>query len=295
LRASGRIYHDVALEQRLGHSPRAILTVWRHFLIRKEEISTPRPRSGEGRSCNSGEQAEILPCLGNEFVSYEESMATARRYDFFWLFSTPLATNRGWSANNSFDFAADLPRIQDFCRPSRSWIRHRNLWRLAFLLYCRWFYPILDLSTLICTWSFCTAGIRNGLTNWQRPAIVLLAVKYKRERRLLSSIRILVVDDHEGWRRKVCQLLQVRPEYQVIGEASDGSEAVQRAEELKPDLIVLDIGLPKLNGIEAARQIRQRSPSSKIVFLSLNNDLDVVWAVLGTGNQKNRNNKRNLI
>jgi DNA-binding NarL/FixJ family response regulator len=194
-----------------------------------------------------------------------------------------LATNRGWPANNSFDFAADLPRIQDFCRPSRSWIRQRNLWRLAFLLYCRWFYPILDLSTLICTWSFCTAGIRNGLTNWQRPAIVLLAVKYKRERRLLSSIRILVVDDHEGWRREVCQLLQVRPEFQVIGEASDGSEAVLKTDALRPDLIVLDIGLPKLNGIEAARRIRQLPSSSKIVFLSLYNSPDVVQAALSTG------------
>jgi len=57
------LFHEVALEQRLGHSPRAILTVWRHFLIRKEEISAPPARPGEGRSCNSGEQAEILPCL----------------------------------------------------------------------------------------------------------------------------------------------------------------------------------------------------------------------------------------
>jgi CheY-like chemotaxis protein len=70
---------------------------------------------------------------------------------------------------------------------------------------------------------------------------------------------------------------------QVIAEASDGPEAIQKAEELKPDLIVLDIGLPKLNGIEAARRIRQLSASSKIVFLSLNNDLDVVRTALSTG------------
>jgi DNA-binding NarL/FixJ family response regulator len=60
-------------------------------------------------------------------------------------------------------------------------------------------------------------------------------------------------------------------------------EAIERAEELKPDLIVLDIGLPKLNGIEAARKIRQLSPSSKIVFLSLNKDLEVVRTALSTG------------
>ena len=78
-------------------------------------------------------------------------------------------------------------------------------------------------------------------------------------------------------------LFQVRPEWQVIAEAADGPEAIQKAEELKPDLIVLDIGLPKLNGIEAARRIRQLSPSSKILFLSQNNDLDVVRAALSTG------------
>jgi DNA-binding NarL/FixJ family response regulator len=99
----------------------------------------------------------------------------------------------------------------------------------------------------------------------------------------LPLIRVLVVDDLENWRRQVHSLLQARPAWQVIAEASDGSEAVQKAEELKPDLILLEIGLPKLNGIEAARRIRQRSPSSKIIFLSQNSDLDVVRAVVGTG------------
>jgi DNA-binding NarL/FixJ family response regulator len=99
----------------------------------------------------------------------------------------------------------------------------------------------------------------------------------------LSSIRILVADDYEGWRRQARLLLRVRPEFQIICEASDGSEAVQKAEELKPDLVVLDIGLPRLSGIEAARQIRRLLPSSKIVFLSQNNSLDVVQAALSTG------------
>ena len=99
----------------------------------------------------------------------------------------------------------------------------------------------------------------------------------------MSSIRILIADDYEDWRRQVRSLLQARPAWQVIAEASDGSEAVQKAEDLKPDLILLDIGLPKLNGIEAARRIRQLSPSSKIIFLSQNSDLDVVRAALGTG------------
>ena len=97
------------------------------------------------------------------------------------------------------------------------------------------------------------------------------------------SIRILIADDFKAWRLQVLALLQARAAWQVIAEASDGSEAVQKAEELKPDLILLDIGLPKLNGIEAARQIRQLSPNSKIIFLSMNSDLDIVRAALGTG------------
>lgn len=101
--------------------------------------------------------------------------------------------------------------------------------------------------------------------------------------RPLLSIRILIADDYADWRRHVRLLLQARPEWQVIAEASDGSETVQKVEELKPDLILLDIGLPKLNGIEAAWRIRQLSPSSKIVFLSQNNDRDFVRAALSTG------------
>ena len=79
-------------------------------------------------------------------------------------------------------------------------------------------------------------------------------------------------------------LLQARPAHgKVIAEASDGLEAVQKSEELKPDLVLLDIGLPKLNGIEAARRIRQLSPNSKIIFLSQVNDSEIVQAGLSTG------------
>jgi DNA-binding NarL/FixJ family response regulator len=99
----------------------------------------------------------------------------------------------------------------------------------------------------------------------------------------LSPIRILVVDDFEGWRRQIRLLFQARPQWQIIAEMSDGSEAVQNVADLKPDLIVLDIGLPKLNGVEAARQIRQFSPNSRIVFLTQNNDLDIVRAALSAG------------
>jgi DNA-binding NarL/FixJ family response regulator len=102
-----------------------------------------------------------------------------------------------------------------------------------------------------------------------------------------NTIKILIVDDYNEWRRKVCKLLQERTEsqLQIICEASDGLEAVQKAEELKPNLIVIDIGLPKLNGIEAARQICQLSPVSEIIFLSQDNSLDIVQAALSTGAQ----------
>jgi DNA-binding NarL/FixJ family response regulator len=78
-------------------------------------------------------------------------------------------------------------------------------------------------------------------------------------------------------------LLQTRPEWQVISEASDGLEAIEKTQDLKPEVILLDIGLPKLNGIEAAKRIRQASPDSKIIFLSQNKDLDIVRAALDTG------------
>ncbi|MGH9614768.1 MAG: response regulator [Bryobacteraceae bacterium] len=72
-------------------------------------------------------------------------------------------------------------------------------------------------------------------------------------------------------------------EFQVIGQASDGLEAVQKAQEFQPDVILLDIGLPKLNGIEAARQIRIVSPNSKVLFVSQENSSDVIEECLRTG------------
>jgi DNA-binding NarL/FixJ family response regulator len=99
----------------------------------------------------------------------------------------------------------------------------------------------------------------------------------------ISSCRVLVVDDHEPFRRFICSTLGKRPELQIVGEVSDGLQAVQKAEELQPDVIVLDIGLPTLNGIEAAHRIRKLSPESKILFMSQESSADVVREALGTG------------
>jgi DNA-binding NarL/FixJ family response regulator len=97
------------------------------------------------------------------------------------------------------------------------------------------------------------------------------------------SVRVLVVDDYEPFRRFICSTLGKKPDLQVIDEASDGLEAVQKAEELQPDLIVLDIGLPKLNGIEAAGRIRKLSPESEILVLTQESSADVVQEVLSLG------------
>src|SRR5438046_308060 len=81
-----------------------------------------------------------------------------------------------------------------------------------------------------------------------------------------STFRVLIVDDSEPWRRFLLSSLSKWPELQVVGEASDGREAVHKSQELQPDLILLDIGLPTMNGIEAAREIRQQSPNPRILF-----------------------------
>ena len=91
------------------------------------------------------------------------------------------------------------------------------------------------------------------------------------------------MDDQEIWRNFAVKTLQRKPELHICGEASDGLQAVQKAQELQPDLILLDIGLPTLNGVEAARRIHGVSPGSKILFLSENRSPDIVEAALSNG------------
>lgn len=98
-----------------------------------------------------------------------------------------------------------------------------------------------------------------------------------------STIRVLVVDDYEPWRRFEASRLAAFPEPLVIGEASDGPEAVHKAQELQPDLILLDIGLPTWNGIETARRIRNLSPTSKILFVSQESSPEVIEEALLVG------------
>lgn len=94
---------------------------------------------------------------------------------------------------------------------------------------------------------------------------------------------MLVVDDFGPFRSFICSALRQKPELEVIAELSDGLAAVQKAKELAPDLIVLDIGLPTLSGIEAARQIREFVPNAKIIFLTQESSDDVIQEALGLG------------
>jgi DNA-binding NarL/FixJ family response regulator len=98
-----------------------------------------------------------------------------------------------------------------------------------------------------------------------------------------STVRVLVVDDYEPIRRFVCRTLGEMRDIQVIGEASDGLNAIRKAEELQPDLIVLDIGLPALNGIEAGRRIRKLCPECRILFLSQESSVELAQEAFKLG------------
>ena len=97
------------------------------------------------------------------------------------------------------------------------------------------------------------------------------------------TLRVLLVDDYEPFRRFLSQTLQQRPGLRIVGVAADGLEAVRRAEELKPDLILLDLGLPSLNGIAAAQRIRELVPEAKIIFVSQESDPEIVQEARAAG------------
>ena len=99
----------------------------------------------------------------------------------------------------------------------------------------------------------------------------------------MGPVRIVVVDDFEPWRRSIVSLIEEDPAFQVICEAGDGAEGVRLCCELQPDLVILDVGLPKMNGLEAARQIRKVSPNTKILFVSANHAPEVMREALRIG------------
>jgi len=100
-----------------------------------------------------------------------------------------------------------------------------------------------------------------------------------------QKVRILVVEDHELFRRFVASMLRQQPSFRVVGEVEDGLNAVRQAQTLRPELVLLDIGLPGLSGLEVARRIRELVPSVKIVFLTQESAPDVVEEAFGLGAQ----------
>jgi DNA-binding NarL/FixJ family response regulator len=99
----------------------------------------------------------------------------------------------------------------------------------------------------------------------------------------MSVIRILVVDDHEVVRRAICSLLSSDPLLNVVCQTADGEQAVLKAQEFLPDVILLDISLPGISGIEAARRIREVSPDSRIIFVSQHDSLQIVEDAVRVG------------
>jgi len=96
-------------------------------------------------------------------------------------------------------------------------------------------------------------------------------------------LRILIADDHELARRGIRSLLESHPGWEVCAEAKDGRDAVELATSLKPDLVLLDIGMPNLNGLEAARQILATSPNAAILILTMHDSDNVIREVLRAG------------
>jgi len=99
----------------------------------------------------------------------------------------------------------------------------------------------------------------------------------------MAAIRVMVADDHEAARRGLRSVLAGDPELEVMCEAASGEEAVQKAQELRPDIILLDISLPGRSGIQAAATIRAVSPESRIIFVSQHDSAQIAKEALGVG------------
>jgi DNA-binding NarL/FixJ family response regulator len=100
---------------------------------------------------------------------------------------------------------------------------------------------------------------------------------------MVAAIRIMVVDDFKQWRETLTSIVEATEGFRVVAEACNGLEAIAKAGRLLPDIVLLDIGLPLLNGLEAAARIRKASPGSKIIFVTQEQDSDIRTAAFANG------------
>src|SRR5438046_10710132 len=101
----------------------------------------------------------------------------------------------------------------------------------------------------------------------------------------MTVLRIFVADDHEVVRKGLVSLLQAQPNWSICGEAADGHEAVERAQRSKPDVVILDVGMPRLNGLEATRHLLKANPEAKVLILTLHESDQMVREVLNAGSR----------
>jgi len=120
-------------------------------------------------------------------------------------------------------------------------------------------------------------------SEWTEPVRDNPILGRKPQGSAMKNLRILIADDHDLVRRGIKSLIESRPEWQVCDEAHSGREAVTKAEERKPDIVVLDIAMPELNGLEAARRIRKVSPNSEILILSMHYSDQLIKEILDAG------------
>src|SRR5437899_11984548 len=99
----------------------------------------------------------------------------------------------------------------------------------------------------------------------------------------MPKIRCLLTDDHTLFRQGVRRLLETEADFEVVGEASDAGDAIEKAREIRPDIVLMDIGMPGLSSFEAARQIRKNRPETKILFLTMYEDEDYLVQCLEVG------------
>jgi two-component system, NarL family, nitrate/nitrite response regulator NarL len=120
--------------------------------------------------------------------------------------------------------------------------------------------------------------------DFEKPASRCAPVEVVRgEAGISERLKFLVVDDHEQFRKYVCGLLESQPRFAVVGEAANGVEAIGRASEVQPDVVVLDINMPVLGGIEAAEQILLLAPKTQIIFLTQDDSEMMIEGAMAKG------------